>query len=227
MDNLSKEEIQKLIIPESHQQLLYQLVGDVSKILDENNIPYFIDGGTLLGAVRHHDLIPWDDDADFGMLTNDYFMKFPKVIKQIEKLGYSVDTSDTYLTKIYIKGKWLYDKFKTVGTPTLDIFPYVIKKGVIRLYKLEHYLKWKKAQYKVSDMYPLKDYKFGPIVLKGANNPYPYINGLYPDWQNTAVIELRAVDRFGASHKTKLIKCKIEDVFKILQENNILEVNKV
>lgn len=48
------------------------LLNDLIKILIENKIDYFLYYGSLLGAVRHQGIIPWDDDIDIGMTRENY-----------------------------------------------------------------------------------------------------------------------------------------------------------
>lgn len=76
------------------QSLLLGYLLDVDRICKKHNIKYFLGGGTLLGAIRHHGFIPWDDDADIMMLREDYD-KFLQVAPAEMPKELSLQTSDT------------------------------------------------------------------------------------------------------------------------------------
>ena len=50
---------------------LLKLLKIIDKTCKENNIQYWLDAGTLLGAVRHKGYIPWDDDIDIMVSYSD------------------------------------------------------------------------------------------------------------------------------------------------------------
>ncbi|MEL5895758.1 LicD family protein [Bacteroides sp. GD17] len=54
------------------QLRLSEMLSAVAKVCDENNIRYYLIGGTALGAIRHKGFIPWDDDIDVAMPRPDY-----------------------------------------------------------------------------------------------------------------------------------------------------------
>ena len=67
----------------------------IDKLCKENNIKYFLAYGTLLGAIRHHGFIPWDDDLDLFM-TYDNYLKFKDVCQnKLDKEKYFLQNLET------------------------------------------------------------------------------------------------------------------------------------
>ena len=84
------------------QLKILDIVKDIDKLCKDNNIEYYILYGSTLGAIRHKDFIPWDDDFDIGM-TYDNYVKFLNVCEeQLDKSKYYVQTpnkeEDYYLS---------------------------------------------------------------------------------------------------------------------------------
>ena len=53
-------------------QTLYEILGEIARVCDKCHIPYFITGGTAIGAFFWEGIIPWDDDIDIGMTRENY-----------------------------------------------------------------------------------------------------------------------------------------------------------
>jgi lipopolysaccharide cholinephosphotransferase len=79
-EDFSKYNGEGTILRKAQNRMLEVLI-EVDKICRRNDIPYWIDGGTLLGAVRNGGFIPWDDDLDIGVMRSDY-KKLCKILKR-------------------------------------------------------------------------------------------------------------------------------------------------
>ncbi|MFH1254766.1 MAG: GNAT family N-acetyltransferase [bacterium] len=158
---------------------LYQLMKDVHEVLISSNIEYWAIAGTLLGAVRHNGLIPWDNDLDIciNVKQNDDFCSLKPIFEQ---LGYYVKSStDRIGHKIFFKN----ENNDTLPYPHMDVFVYQQENNKICY-------SWKsKSEFKIefistefintNELLPMKDYKFGIFSIKGPNDPFKYLARCY------------------------------------------------
>lgn len=77
-----------------HQLRMLDLVKELDRICRKHDIPYFLYGGTLLGAIRHNGFIPWDDDLDVALLRHDY-LRLLKVLPAELPKDMVLQTNDT------------------------------------------------------------------------------------------------------------------------------------
>lgn len=72
---------EKEYLKKAHKILMKTLV-EFDRVCTENNLRYYLICGSLLGAVRNKELIPWDDDVDVAMPRSD-FDKLKKIAPQV------------------------------------------------------------------------------------------------------------------------------------------------
>ena len=114
------------------QQTEMEILRDFIKVCDENNLTWFGDAGSGIGALRHKGFIPWDDDIDV-MLPRKDFDKMMEVIKRDYSDKYSianVETMKNYplmTTRIMMKGTtFIEEPLKNIKCDLgifLDVYP--------------------------------------------------------------------------------------------------------
>ncbi len=107
------------------QEHLLEMMKWLHFFCRENNIKYYANGGTALGAVRHNGFIPWDDDMDIMLPREDYEKLIDLLADKITE-RYTVETpyskSSDYL--------YTYAKLYDTTTTMIEDISYGIRRGI-------------------------------------------------------------------------------------------------
>jgi len=183
------------------RELQKEMLREIDRICRKHDIPYFLSGGSMLGAVRHGGYIPWDDDIDIAMLVENYDRFREIVPKELsDRFSYQTFTNrdgyhfffdritakDTYFASQYSDG---YEMAKGIS---VDIFVY---DNVPDSKRIQH-MHWRKLMNKRMVM----NVRWKDTARKGKM--YSLSKLVLP------VLRLRSMDSYSASYDKATHKYK-------------------
>ena len=189
MNTKNKIGIQKLITPRKHMDQLHSLFTILLELFNKYNIFTLAMSGTLLGIVRNHDYILWDDDIDMAVNFSDYarIMNLNMILNptgiEISNQGYPWE-----------RGKiWKVVKFRYIEAPHIfiDLFPFEFRGHAYQMPPRGFVPKswYRRNVFKVNELYPLQLMKLRNIWVPCPNVPEGFINRSYgKESLNTCIV---------------------------------------
>jgi lipopolysaccharide cholinephosphotransferase len=115
------------------QEILLEIAKEIDLICRKHSIPYYMLGGSMLGAIRHKGFIPWDDDFDIG-IPRVHYIRFLEIAEQYlshpyQLLTYNNDNRVIFgVAKIHnvhtrVDNKSMKEEISKQKGVSVDIFP--------------------------------------------------------------------------------------------------------
>lgn len=220
-ENIGRKRLEKEKLTDEEVNLLYDIIEVTDKILTEHNIPYILEGGSLLGACRCGGLMAHDNDADFDILESDLpriicltdeFAKYNMVIIKVPGWGLQIShkNSPDLIPGMWTDGtttwtsKWPFLDLITIKKSE-DGSKYVLA-GEVAFHDYPNYYltidDWESSHKKIS---------FGHLSLWSIaeeSNKKAYLDRHYPGWQD--IIEM-VMDHRENIYFDQPIICKVTE----------------
>ena len=126
------------------------LLKRFDRICREHNIKYWLNFGSLLGAVRHRGFIPWDDDTDVGMMRED-ILKLQKVMEGNKDFCLDEFYTVRRAKPIHMHHNYQFHYMKPNTPYSLDIFVYDYSEDL--------------SQKRISDIMELKEEMYDELTV--------------------------------------------------------------
>lgn len=151
---------------EAKKVIAIKQLNNVINIFDSLCIDYWIEYGTLLGAVREGGCIPWDSEFDLGIWNLDFLQKKEKLFEKFKNAGFVIDLSSKDRIKLYVENQ-------RIGAYYIDIHTYHIKDDIAYV----SFNKKKKSLYvslisSIYGMLKIYDFRVKKPYLLGAMKKY-------------------------------------------------------
>jgi lipopolysaccharide cholinephosphotransferase len=168
------------------QSILETTMNAFDEIANAHNITYWSDSGTTLGIVRHHGLIPWDDDIDL-MVPTESIEKLKKAVSTTESTdGVGIDRGTEYILDY---ADHIYRFRKKGRSEYIDLFE-CTDFGTYHDYSdVYNRKRWSKARVYNNELFPLRKYTFGGLNIYGPKNPLPYLRRMYGKWETPKIVK--------------------------------------
>ncbi|XP_074663199.1 uncharacterized protein LOC141915529 [Tubulanus polymorphus] len=181
------------------------LLKDFMMLAKENNLTFMISDGSLLGAYRHHGMIPWDDDFDimFPKLQRGKILELFKGKYRNSNLSLWSSNIVDMQWKIFRAGKPFIGESTKWSYPFIDMFHYSEFKGIIRC---------KQFQFKSADIFPLAKVPFMGSWLPAPGKWGKYLNIVYGKNLMTKCSNLWYLHRIEKHNSDELVTVSCENL---------------
>lgn len=180
---LNKSNMNDYNLPKEFINEIITLLRHFDEFCNKHDLIYWIDGGTMLGAIRDQGHIPYDNDADVGMFQND-FDKFILLKDELESepYNYVITKEEEGFMKILSRNIAIEESDGSIILPCLDVIVYKRFKEIVIIGNDELRRKYPQCYHMQNHFNPLVKVHYGDLALRCPNNPLPYLERQYPNW---------------------------------------------
>nr|XP_030118020.3 fukutin-related protein [Taeniopygia guttata] len=141
--------------------------------LEASGVRHWLEGGSLLGAVRHGDIVPWDYDVDVGFYRDDV----PKCrwLAAVAATGRPLEDPDGFFWEKAVEGEFYRVHFSRTNRLHVDLWPFYVRPGAAVMTKDTWLGHRQDVEFPERFVVPLGTVPFVGVMAKAPNDPRAFL----------------------------------------------------